>query len=199
PSEMERSAELLGANWLRTTWRITLPLVRPAIIAGALMSFVEAIAEFGTPAFLLIPARQQVITTPLYLFFQFPSRPNLAAAYALPLVAVTVSLFLLPQLLLRRRSYAPSRALAHCPQRVLRRGRGHDRHGPRRLLRLRGRPAPPPRGPDPGLPGDGAVRGAGDRSGHRLLRRVRPAPARPLRNGLDADRRVLHPLPVDRV
>src|SRR5205807_1230984 len=102
PAEMERSAELLGASWLRTTWRITLPLVRPAIIAGALMSFLEAIAEFGTPAFLLIPARQQVITTQLYLFFQYPSRPNLAAAYALPLLAVTASLFLLQQRLLRR-------------------------------------------------------------------------------------------------
>src|SRR5579885_3532317 len=29
PSEMERSAALLGAGWARTTWRITLPLVRP--------------------------------------------------------------------------------------------------------------------------------------------------------------------------
>src|SRR5207302_736818 len=47
-------------------------------------------------------ARQQVITTQLYLFFQFPSRPSLAAAYALPLLAVTVSLFLLQQRLRRR-------------------------------------------------------------------------------------------------
>ena len=102
PSEMERSAALLGASWLRTTWRITLPLVRPAIIAGALLSFLEAIAEFGTPAFLLIPARQQVMTTQLYLFFQFPPRPNVAAAYAIPLLAVTAGLFFLQQHLLRR-------------------------------------------------------------------------------------------------
>jgi iron(III) transport system permease protein len=102
PSEMEGTAALLGANWFRTAWRITLPLVRPAIIAGALMSFLEAIAEFGTPAFLLIPARQQVITTQLYLFFQFPPRPNLAAAYAIPLLAVTASLFLVQQQLLKR-------------------------------------------------------------------------------------------------
>ncbi len=102
PSEMERSAALLGAGWLRTTWRITLPLVRPAIVAGALLSFLEAIAEFGTPAFLLIPARQQVITTQLYLFFQFPSRSNLAAAYAIPLLVVTGALFALQQRLLRR-------------------------------------------------------------------------------------------------
>ncbi|HET9000656.1 MAG TPA: ABC transporter permease subunit, partial [bacterium] len=102
PSEMERSAALLGANWLRTTWRITLPLVRPAIIAGALLSFLEAIAEFGTPAFLLIPARQQVITTQLYLFFQYPNRPNVAAAYAIPLLLVTAGLFFIQQHLLRR-------------------------------------------------------------------------------------------------
>jgi len=105
PSDMERSAALLGANWLKTTWRITLPLVRPAIIAGALLSFLEAIAEFGTPAFLLIPARQHVITTQLYLFFQYPNRPNLAAAYAIPLLLVTAGLFFIQQHLLRRRRF----------------------------------------------------------------------------------------------
>src|SRR5712692_6993111 len=102
PSDMERSAALLGASWWRITWRISLPLVRPALIAGALLSFLEAIAEFGTPAFLLIPAGEQVITTQLYLFFQFPNRPNLAAAYAIPLLLVTASLFLLQQRLFFR-------------------------------------------------------------------------------------------------
>jgi len=104
-SDMERSAALLGASWWRITWRITLPLIRPALIAGALLSFLEAIAEFGTPAFLLIPAGQQVITTQLYLFFQFPTRPNLAAAYAIPLLLVTAGLFMLQQRLLRRRRF----------------------------------------------------------------------------------------------
>jgi iron(III) transport system permease protein len=105
PSEMETSAALLGASWWRVIWRITLPLVRPALIAGALLSFLEAIAEFGTPAFLLIPAGQQVITTQLYLFFQFPPRPNLAAAYAIPLLLVTAGLFLVQRRLLRRRRF----------------------------------------------------------------------------------------------
>ncbi|HEV8636432.1 MAG TPA: iron ABC transporter permease [Chloroflexota bacterium] len=102
PSDMERAAALLGAGWVRRTLRITLPMVRPAVIAGALMSLLEALAEFGTPAFLLIPARQQVMTTQLYLFFQYPSRPNLAAAYAVPLLAVAVGLFLVQQRLLKK-------------------------------------------------------------------------------------------------
>jgi iron(III) transport system permease protein len=80
-------------------------MVRPAIIAGAVMSFLEALAEFGTPAFLLIPARQQVMTTQLYLFFQYPTRPNLAAAYAIPLLLFAVVLFSLQQQLLRRGRY----------------------------------------------------------------------------------------------
>jgi iron(III) transport system permease protein len=101
PADMERSAASLGARWPRITWKITLPLVRPALIAGALLSFLEAIAEFGTPAFLLIPAGKQVITTQLYLFFQYPPRPNLAAAYAIPLLLITAALFLLQQRLLK--------------------------------------------------------------------------------------------------
>jgi len=102
PSEMERSAALLGAKWWQITRRITLPMIRPALIAGALLSFLEALAEFGTPAFLLIPAGKQVITTQLYLFFQFPTRPNLAAAYAIPMLLVTAGLFWVQQRLLKR-------------------------------------------------------------------------------------------------
>ena len=105
PSELERSAALLGSGWLRTTMRITLPLALPAILAGALMSFLEALTEFGTPAFLLIPARQQVMTTQIYLFFQFPSRPNLAAAYAIPLLLVAAGGLLLQRRLLGRRRF----------------------------------------------------------------------------------------------
>lgn len=105
PSELERSAALLGANWVRTTLRITLPLALPAILAGALMSFLESLTEFGTPAFLLIPARQQVMTTQIYLFFQFPSRPNLAAAYAIPLLLVAAGGLLLQRRLLGQRRF----------------------------------------------------------------------------------------------
>src|SRR5665213_2554630 len=71
------------------------------------MSFLEALAEFGTPAFLLIPARTQVVTTQLYLFFQFPVRTELAAAYAMPLIGVTLGLLLLQRRILGRRKLFP--------------------------------------------------------------------------------------------
>ncbi len=103
--ELEDASSTLGASAWRTMRSITLPLVMPAIVAGFIMSFLEALAEFGTPAFLLIPARTQVVTTQLYLFFQFPVRTELAAAYAMPLIGVTLGLLLLQRRILGRRKF----------------------------------------------------------------------------------------------
>jgi iron(III) transport system permease protein len=103
--ELEDASSTLGASAWRTMRAVTLPLVIPAIVAGFIMSFLEALAEFGTPAFLLIPARTQVVTTQLYLFFQFPVRTELAAAYAMPLIGVTLGLLLLQRRILGRRKF----------------------------------------------------------------------------------------------
>src|SRR3954462_12882354 len=62
-SEMEDAANILGAGTLRTTFRVTLPLVLPAIIGGLIISFLEAIALFGAPALIALPARFQVVLT----------------------------------------------------------------------------------------------------------------------------------------
>ena len=105
-SELEDAATTLGSGTFRTTFSITLPLALPAILAGFLLSFLEAIELFGPPAFLMIPARQQVMTTQLYLFFsQFPPRIEVAAAYAMPLLLVTVALLWLQHRLLGRRRF----------------------------------------------------------------------------------------------
>ncbi|HTX02312.1 MAG TPA: iron ABC transporter permease [Candidatus Acidoferrales bacterium] len=105
PAELEGAAAILGAKALRRTLTIVLPLALPAIVAGFIMSFLEAISEFGAPAFLLIPARTQVITTQLYLFFQYPSRIELAAAYAMPLLILTAGLLYVQRRLIGRRRY----------------------------------------------------------------------------------------------
>ena len=105
-SELEDAAMTLGSSVWRTTWQITLPLALPAILSGFLLSFLEALELFGPPAFLLIPARQQVMTTQLYLFFsQFPPQIEVAAAYAMPLLLVTVALLLVQRRILGRRRF----------------------------------------------------------------------------------------------
>lgn len=104
-SEMEDAANVLGAGTLRTTLRITLPMVLPAILAGAIVTFLEAIALFGTPALIAIPARFNVVTTQLLQFFSQPIRAEVAAAYAVPLLLVTVALFGVQKLITRRRGF----------------------------------------------------------------------------------------------
>src|SRR5262245_34797176 len=102
---MEDAAQVLGAGKLRTALRVTLPLVLPAILGGLIISFLEAIALFGAPALIALPARFNVVSTQLQQFFEYPVRVEEAAAYAMPLLAITVLLFWLQRRILGRRSY----------------------------------------------------------------------------------------------
>jgi iron(III) transport system permease protein len=104
-SEMEDAANILGAGVIRTTLRITLPMVLPAILGGAIITFLEAIALFGSPALIAIPARFNVVTTQLLQFFSQPIRAEVAAAYAVPLLLITVGLFLVQRKLVSRRGF----------------------------------------------------------------------------------------------
>jgi iron(III) transport system permease protein len=104
-SEMEDAATTLGAGLLRTTVRVTLPLALPAILGAFIVSFLEAIAVFGAPALIALPARFQVMTTMLWQMFEFPPRLQVAAAYALPLLLITVFLFWLQYRIIARKGY----------------------------------------------------------------------------------------------
>jgi iron(III) transport system permease protein len=104
-SEMEEAAANLGAGVARTTLRVTVPLILPAILGAFIVAFLEAIALFGTPALIALPARFQVMTTMLWQFFEFPPRVQVAAAYAMPLLAITVVLFWVQRRILARKGY----------------------------------------------------------------------------------------------
>jgi iron(III) transport system permease protein len=105
-SEMEDAANMLGANALKTAFKITLPLIYPSILGGLIIVFLQAIALFGVPALIAIPARYPVVTTQLWQFFESPVRAEVAAAYALPLLGITLALLGLQRVLLARRGFA---------------------------------------------------------------------------------------------
>jgi signal transduction histidine kinase len=90
PRELEEASAILGARRLRTVWRITIPLALPALLAGTLVAFLQAMNNFGAPAIIAIPARLETVTTRIWELFQFPPQPGLAAAAAVPLLAVTI-------------------------------------------------------------------------------------------------------------
>ncbi|HUK10288.1 MAG TPA: iron ABC transporter permease [Stellaceae bacterium] len=106
PRELEEASAILGARRWRTVWRITVPLALPALLAGTLVAFLQAMNNFGAPAIIAIPARLETVTTRIWELFQFPPQPGLAAAAAVPLLAVTVALLQGQKRLLGRRSYA---------------------------------------------------------------------------------------------
>ena len=104
-SEMEDAANILGAGPWRTMRKVTLPLALPAILGGLIICFLEAIALFGSPALIAIPARFNVVTTQLFQFFGNPVRVEVAAAYAMPLLGVTILLVLVQRLIVRRKGF----------------------------------------------------------------------------------------------
>jgi iron(III) transport system permease protein len=104
-SELEDAANILGAGTLWTTFRVTLPMVLPAILGGVVVTFLEAIALFGSPALIAVPARINVVTTQLWQFFGTPARPEVAAAYAMPLLVVTVALFAWQRRMMSRKGF----------------------------------------------------------------------------------------------
>jgi iron(III) transport system permease protein len=105
PSELEDASSMLGGRLSTTLRRVTIPLVLPAILAGTLIAILQALTMFGSPAILALPAGFHVITTKIWSLFQYPPKPGLAAAAALPLLIVTVMLLWGQARILGRRGY----------------------------------------------------------------------------------------------
>ena len=89
---LEESARVAGSSNLQIAWRITFPIVRPALLAATMLNFVRAIESFDTPAIIALPSRIEVFTTKIYreAIGAFPPNQNLAAAYAVSLLVITM-------------------------------------------------------------------------------------------------------------
>ena len=79
-------AALTAAPPGRVMWRITLPLVAPAILAAALIIFVLAVSEFGVPGLLQV----RVYTTEVFTAFAARYDFSRAIALAAPLLGLCV-------------------------------------------------------------------------------------------------------------
>jgi iron(III) transport system permease protein len=104
-SEMEDAANCLGAGQFKTILAITLPLITPALLGAWIITFLEAIAIIGSSVIVALPAKVNLVTLQLWEFFGYPLRVEVAAAYSMPLLLVTVVLFALQQRILRGKGY----------------------------------------------------------------------------------------------
>ena len=105
PGDLEDASNILGGRTWDTARRITVPLALPALLAGALVAFLQAMTLFGSPAILALPAGFHPMTTKIWSLFQYPPKPELAAAASLPLLVLTVLLLRAEAVILGRRGY----------------------------------------------------------------------------------------------
>ena len=93
-------------------------MVAPAIVGGFILAVLQAIALFGSPAILALPAGFHTITTQLWSLFQYPPKVEVAAAFSMPLLLATALLLLVQKRLLGRRGYAAVGGKGMARQRV---------------------------------------------------------------------------------
>src|SRR5438445_321805 len=74
-----RNSLILGAGRWRRGLAITGPLVAPAVLSGALVAFVNAIALFGSQAIVGLPGRVVTLPTRIYALFDYPPYLTLMA------------------------------------------------------------------------------------------------------------------------
>ena len=104
-ANLEEAALLLKASRRQILMRITLPMVKPAVLSTFLLAFSSSMSAFAVPAFLGSPVRYQVLTTQLYRTLQ-GLNPGYGYLMALILILIGVGIMLVNQWVLSgRKSY----------------------------------------------------------------------------------------------
>jgi iron(III) transport system permease protein len=107
---LEQSARLLGHGPVKTFLKVTLPLLRPAILSGSLLVALYVLSDFGAVSFLNF----KTFTWAIYLQYGTINR-SLAAALSLVLVVLTVILLLLERRARGRSAYYRSDSRSSAP------------------------------------------------------------------------------------
>ncbi|KWX69052.1 ABC transporter permease [Mycobacterium sp. NAZ190054] len=100
---LEESAMMSGATVPQTVRRVTLPLVRPALLGAVLIMVVRGLESFETPAVLGMPSGTWVFTSRIYeALHTYPIKYDQASIYSLSLLLITVLGLILVQYMNRR-------------------------------------------------------------------------------------------------
>jgi iron(III) transport system permease protein len=107
-SALIEASESLGCSGIRKVVTVIVPLITPTILAGALMVFMNAMADFGTP--MLIGEGFNVMPVMIYSEFinEVGDQANFAAAMAAIMVIITSTIFMLQKYVVNRKSFAMS-------------------------------------------------------------------------------------------
>ena len=101
---LEQAAGSLGAPRIWVWLTVTLPLILPGVIAGAILAFAKAMGEFGATITFVsnIPGQTQTLPSAIYAFLQVPGGEGSAARLVLIAVAVAMGALILSEWLAQR-------------------------------------------------------------------------------------------------
>ena len=101
---LEEAAATLGASRLRIFGTLTLPMILPGLIAGAVLGFAKALGEFGaTITFVAaIPGQTQTIPSAIYGLLQVPGQEPAVAALVVISIVLAMGALLVSELLARK-------------------------------------------------------------------------------------------------
>ncbi|MBI4525867.1 MAG: iron ABC transporter permease [Deltaproteobacteria bacterium] len=91
---LEESARTCGAGLLTTFFRITLPMIAPALLGAFVLSFIRGLEAFEAPVLLGSPVKIYVFTNEIHraVTFRDPPQYGLAAALGVTLIVITLLL-----------------------------------------------------------------------------------------------------------
>ena len=105
---LSAAAESLGCSPLKKVFTIVLPLITPTVLAGGLLVFMNALADFGTPMLI----GEGFVVMPVLIYSEFVSemggQANFAAALAAIMVVLTCLIFLGQKYVVNKKSFTMS-------------------------------------------------------------------------------------------
>ncbi len=91
---LEEVARTLGASRWTVFRRVTLPLVRPSLQAGAILAWARALGEFGATITFAGNVEGRTQTLPLAVYLALETNPESAFVLSLVLLAVSLSVLI---------------------------------------------------------------------------------------------------------
>lgn len=89
---LEESSRVSGASRVRTLLRVTLPMLRPAILAAMVLGIVQSLAAFSVPIILGMPGQVSVLATYLWQMIAAGIAPDYGKAAALGMSVLVASI-----------------------------------------------------------------------------------------------------------
>ena len=103
---LEEAGRVSGASPLKTLFTVTLPMMMPSLIGGALLVFISAASCYGIPSIVGIPGNVNTVTTRIVEYNgQSQVKMNDATALAVFLMAVALIVLFISDVVLARKQY----------------------------------------------------------------------------------------------